>query len=218
MRTFKEKQGEDAQEMFETIKAAVSARQAAERFGLVVNQSGMAVCPFHDDHTPSLKLDWRYYCFGCGASGDVIDFTARLFCISNKDAAEKLAEEFGILPLSHTTKDIQRKSAVPLRTLEQHCLFLLTAYYRLLRFWKKHYAPRSPDEPFHDRFVEGCLRESFIAHLIDEMSDADPWRRRQVVDLLTEDDQIYRLQDYLIRRQEEENNERACLQNEQGEK
>ena len=60
--------------MYESIKAAVTARQAAESFGLTVNRSGMAACPVHEDHTPSLKLDQRYYCFGCGATGDVIDF------------------------------------------------------------------------------------------------------------------------------------------------
>ena len=60
--------------MYESIKAAVTARQVAESFGLTVNRSGMAACPFHEDHTPSLKLDQRYYCFGCGATGDVIDF------------------------------------------------------------------------------------------------------------------------------------------------
>lgn len=204
--------------MFESVKAAVSARHAAERFGVAVNRSGMAICPFHDDHTPSLKLDQRYYCFGCGARGDVIDFTAQLFDISSKRAAEKLAEEFGILPQSHTTQNAQRKSAVSLRTLEQHCLFLLVTYYRLLRSWKKRYAPHAFDEAFHDRFVEVCLRESFIAYLIDELSDADPWRRKQVVGLLTEDDQLYRLEDYVLRNQEEENNERELLRNGEGER
>ena len=64
------------------IKQTVTTRQAAERYGLSVNRSGMARCPFHDDHHPSMKVDDRFYCFGCHASGDVIDFTARLFGIS----------------------------------------------------------------------------------------------------------------------------------------
>ena len=70
--------------LFTTIKAAVTTRQAAEHFGLTVDKHGMAVCPFHDDHQPSLKLDQRYYCFGCHVTGDVIDFTARLHGISNR--------------------------------------------------------------------------------------------------------------------------------------
>lgn len=43
--------------LFQTIKAAVTTRQAAESFGLAVSKDGMALCPFHDDHHPSLKLD-----------------------------------------------------------------------------------------------------------------------------------------------------------------
>lgn len=190
--------------MYESIKAAVTARQAAESFGLTVNRSGMAACPFHKDHTPSLKLDQRYYCFGCGATGDVIDFTARLLGISNRDAAQILAERFGIQPESQTVITPKRKPAVPLRTLEQCCLFALVQYEKLLRFWKKHYAPQSSEEPFHEKFVEGCQRESFIAHLIDELMDADSWRRNWVVELLLEDEHLHRLQNYVSENQEEE--------------
>ena len=190
--------------MYESIKAAVTARQAAESFGLTVNRSGMAACPFHEDHIPSLKLDQRYYCFGCGATGDVIDFTSRLLNVSNSYAAQILAEKFGIRPESQTEIIHQIKPAVPLRTLEQLCLFALVQYEKLLRFWKKHYAPRTQEEPFHDRFVEGCQRESFISHLIDEMMGADPWRRKQAVELLLEDDHLHCLQDYVLQNQEEE--------------
>ena len=194
--------------MYESIKAAVTARQVAEHFGITVSWSGMAICPFHDDHTPSLKLDERYHCFGCGADGDAIDFTARLLGISNFSAAQKLAEEFGIDPGSSQTQYTQKKSAVPLRHLEQCCLFALVGYERLLRSWKKHYAPTTPEDSFHEKFVEACHRSPFIAHLIDELSDADSWRRKQVVELLSEDDRIHHLQEYVMQKREEEEHER----------
>ena len=201
--------------MYEPIKAAVSARQAAESFGVVVNRSGMALCPFHEDHSPSLKLDQRYYCFGCGATGDVIDFTARLLNVSNSDAVQILAEKFGIQPESQTIHTPQIKPAASLRNLEQRCLFVLVGYEKLLRSWKKQYAPQAPEVPPHEKFVEGCLRESSIAHLIDEMMDADPWRRKQVVELLLEDDRIHRLQDYVLQNQEEEMKMNICKGNEE---
>lgn len=201
--------------MYESIKAAVTARQVAESFGLTVNRSGMAACPFHEDHTPSLKLDQRYYCFGCGATGDVIDFTARLLGISNHDAVQTLAERFGIQPESQTKTIPQIKPAASLRNLEQRCLFALVQYEKLLRFWKKHDAPRTPEEPFHDRFVEGCQQESFISHLIDELMDADPWRRKQAVELLLEDDHLHCLQDYVLQNQEEEMKMNICKRNEE---
>ena len=190
--------------MYEPIKAAVSARQAAESCGVVVNRSGMATCPFHEDYTPSLKLDQRYYCFGCGITGDAIDFIARLLNVSNYNAAQILAEKFGIHPESQTVIKPKIKPAASLRNLEQRCLFVLVEYEKLLRFWKKQYAPQTPEKPFHEKFVEGCLRESFIAHLIDEMSDADPWRRGLVVELLSEDDRLDRLQNYVLQKQEVE--------------
>ena len=82
--------------LFEAVKQSVTTRQAAERYGLNVNRNGMAVCPFHRDRHPSMKVDRRYYCFGCGATGDVIDFVSRLHGISAKEAALMLAQDFSI--------------------------------------------------------------------------------------------------------------------------
>ena len=67
--------------VFEVVKENVTARQAAEAYGLKVGRTGMACCPFHSDKSPSMKLDERYYCFGCGATGDAVDLTAKLFGI-----------------------------------------------------------------------------------------------------------------------------------------
>ena len=44
-----------------------------------------------------MKLNERYfYCFGCGATGDVIDLVARLFVLRSFEAAQKLAQDFGL--------------------------------------------------------------------------------------------------------------------------
>ena len=80
--------------IFEAVKQTVTTRQAAERYGIRVERNGMCRCPFHDDSTPSMKLDRRYYCFGCGATGDVIDFVSRLRGIGSKEAAILLAQDF----------------------------------------------------------------------------------------------------------------------------
>ena len=86
-----------AENVFEAVKQSVTVREAAQMYGIEVNRSGMACCPFHDDKNPSLRLNEEYfYCFGCGATGDVIDFTARLYNLSPKEAAEKLAQDFGL--------------------------------------------------------------------------------------------------------------------------
>ena len=68
--------------VFEAVKQSVTTREAAEHYGIRVNRNGMACCPFHNDKTPSMKLDKRFHCFGCGADGDVI-FCELVFAISN---------------------------------------------------------------------------------------------------------------------------------------
>ena len=97
--------------IYGTIKAAISVKQAAEHYGLKVNRNGMACCPFHNDRHPSLKLNEDYFfCFGCGAKGDVIDLVARLFNMSSYEAAQKLASDFGLDPKPPTVAAMVRSS------------------------------------------------------------------------------------------------------------
>lgn len=46
--------------IFETVKATVSVRQAAEYYGLKLSRNKMVSCPFHDDLTPSMKLKRKW--------------------------------------------------------------------------------------------------------------------------------------------------------------
>ena len=80
--------------LFEQVKECVTARQAAEHYGIKVKRNGMACCPFHKDQHPSMKADKMYHCFACGVGGDAIDFTARLFGISQYEAAKKAGRRF----------------------------------------------------------------------------------------------------------------------------
>ena len=82
--------------VYEAVKSTVTTRQAAEYYGIKVTGRGMARCPFHHDRYPSMKLDQRFHCFGCQADGDVLDFVAGYFSLSVREAAMKLAEDFGI--------------------------------------------------------------------------------------------------------------------------
>ena len=82
--------------VFEAVKQNLTTRQAAEMYGIQVNRHGMAVCPFHNDKNPSMKVDKRFHCFACQADGDAVDFVSRLFGLPSKAAAMKLADNFGI--------------------------------------------------------------------------------------------------------------------------
>ena len=76
--------------VFEAVKQSVTTRQAASFYGIRVGRNGMVCCPFHNDRTPSMKVDSRFYCFGCGASGDVIDFAALLHGLGKREASVSL--------------------------------------------------------------------------------------------------------------------------------
>ena len=172
---------------FESVKAAVSLRQAAHTNGLRVQPNGMTCCPFHEDKHPSLKLNEDYFfCFGCGASGDVIDFTARLFGISPKDATEKLAADFGI---SVDAKPVAVRRN-PSRLEELRCRRALTDYLHLLKEWKTQYAPKTPEDSLDDRFVESCQQYDRIAGLLEMLDEASSTQRSHTVSALTADGSV----------------------------
>ena len=79
--------------IFSEVKEHLTARQAAEYYGLKVKRNGTACCPFHDDKHPSMKIDKNYYCFACGVGGDVVDYVSRMFRLSQYDAALKLIDD-----------------------------------------------------------------------------------------------------------------------------
>ena len=158
--------------VFETVKQSVTVREAAERYGIEVKRGGMACCPFHDDKNPSMKLNEEYfYCFGCGATGDVIDLTARLYNLSTKEAAEKLAQDFGLIydsqapPRRNYVR--QKTEAQKFREDRQRCYRVLSDYYYLLKKWEADRSPRTPEEEPHPRFVEAIQKKAYVEYLLD---------------------------------------------------
>ena len=95
--------------IFQVVKESVTARQAAEQYGLKVNKNGMVCCPFHDDRHPSMKVDKGFCCFACGTKGDVITFVADFFHLTPLEAAKKLAEDFRIPIFTDSSKRKNRK-------------------------------------------------------------------------------------------------------------
>lgn len=179
----------------ETIKAAVSPADAAERYGLKVSRNGMACCPFHDDHHPSLRLyDDHFYCFACAAHGDVIDLAAKLLGISAPEAVRRLEEDFG-LSGNDSLQSVRpaRPYLTRFREDELFCLSTLTEYERLLRKWKTEYAPKTPDDPIDDHFVEACQMLDRVEYLADFLCAAELEERVRAVDELMEDGLIRKL-------------------------
>ena len=194
--------------IYESIKAAISVKQAAEHYGLKVSRSGMACCLFHHDRHPSLKLNEDYFfCFGCGAKGDVIDLVARLFGLSRYEAVQKLAADFGIGTEPGRAVEASRKPKRPhirqFREDEMLCFRVLTDYLHLLEDWKMRYAPKTPDDPYDDRFMEACQMHCHIEYMADVLTVGDLEERVALVDELMKNGKIAFLQEYTARKKKE---------------
>lgn len=185
--------------IFQAVKEAVSCRDAASFYGIKVGGSGLCRCPFHNDNTPSMKVDIRYYCFGCGEKGDVIDFVGKLYGLRPYDAAKKLADDFRIIGYDNyiNSTDINNNRGLSPGSLKirkadpriiQHnneyqikraldlyireALFSLHQYREKLRIFKQDYAPKSIDEldNCNPLFEEALMNLDKIDWMIDELT------------------------------------------------
>lgn len=184
--------------IFTLVKATVTTKQAAEFYGLKVTKNSMICCPFHPDQHPSMKVDDRYYCFGCHETGDVINFTAGLFHTSQYEAAKKLAADFHITVTEDDRLEQKRKKAkkpftpfkpdltglsarlefIKAEAAQQerevwikHAAEVLTEYRLLLHEWMVQYAPQNMDEEWHPLFVEACAQNEIMDYLFSLIDD-----------------------------------------------
>ena len=93
----------------EAVKAKVSIVDVVRRYVDLKPVSGrfMGACPFHQETKPSMSVNDEegfFYCFGCQASGDVIDFYSRINGLDFRETLEQLAAEAGI-ELAHVPHD-----------------------------------------------------------------------------------------------------------------
>ena len=196
--------------LFEIVKYGVSCRDAAERYGVEVNQYGKALCPFHNDRHPSLYVaDDHYHCFACGEHGDVIDFAAKLFGLPLYEAAQKLAADFHLTPdkppsaAALSAKRIQTE-AQQLRENERLCFSVLSDYARVLRSWKVQYAPKSPEEAPNERFVEACHKLDETEYYLDILASGNSHERAEVIQQQMADGKLDRLRQRLEKIRKEE--------------
>lgn len=176
--------------LFDAVKDAVTTREAAEHYGIAVDRTGKACCIFHDDNHPSMKVDDRYHCFACGADGDVIDFTAQLFGISLKDAAERLAADFNI-PHDYERKErslppispikVKRSLLQRLKTYQNENYRALCSYIHLLRQWEAEYSPKHPEDEWHPLFMEAIQNSARVEYLLDELQGCSPEEAKALI-------------------------------------
>ncbi len=81
----------EATDLVELISEVTKVRKSG--------RSVMAVCPFHEEKTPSMSVDrgrGLYHCFGCGEGGDVFSFVEKTQGVDFPEALEMLARKAGI--------------------------------------------------------------------------------------------------------------------------
>ena len=178
--------------LFDEVKQNVTVRQAAEMYGLKPNRSGLIRCIFHNDKSPSMKVDRRYYCFGCGCTGDAIDFTAQLFGLGLRDAAMKLADDFGInysargrdsLP-SRSNILVRKPEPTPEEQWEKEYMRCLKAYldYRIMLLeWKEKYRPKTRTEEWNDRFTTALRELVIVNYYLDTLLFGEPADKETIV-------------------------------------
>lgn len=100
-------------DLFQTIQQTVSAREAAEHYGIRVSPKGWARCPFHTDKHPSMSFKGaRWRCWVCNMSGDATDLVRELFGMTYVEAARRISDDFNLgLDFGEPTTPEQRKKA-----------------------------------------------------------------------------------------------------------
>ncbi len=160
------------------VRRAVPARAAAEHYGFTPNRAGYIRCPFHNERTASLKLydDGGWYCFGCHAGGDSIDFVMRLFGLEFRQAVVRLDMDFSLnltgkqpAPAARSAVlEARRREGERRRELEAEIKNLTKEHLRLHRN-RQLYRPSGPNaEELHPLFAEALKKLPDVAYRLDE--------------------------------------------------
>ncbi|MDA2925665.1 CHC2 zinc finger domain-containing protein [Acidobacteria bacterium AH-259-G07] len=86
---------------FKKVKEEVRFQAILDRYGVKLKSTNgrelLGHCPFHEDKNPSFRVNTQkrvFYCFGCGAKGNVLDFVSQKEVVSIREAALLLSEWF----------------------------------------------------------------------------------------------------------------------------
>lgn len=151
--------------IFEEVKNRLDIVQVVCKYGFKPNRNGFIRCPFHAEHTASLKLYTdtnSYYCFGCGEHGDSIKFVQLLYNLSPIESAKKLNSDFGlgIQTERQTTTPPKPQERQPTQS-EIYRYFenwintawrKLNNYYKFLLRWNEIYKPTA-EQPLPWEYV-----------------------------------------------------------------
>ena len=187
---------------FMTIKDSVSVPDAAEYYGIDTRHV-MCRCIFHEDRHPSMKLyPKNYFCFGCGAHGDVIDLVQAIFNEKPVDAAKRINADFGLGLDTGQPPDHEKINRIRQQQLERKqfrewdakAFRTVNEYHRLLEEWERVYAPENADMPTHPLFLESLNNKDHVDYLLDILTYGTDDEKRDLREEVSKIEQ--RLQEY----------------------
>ena len=182
--------------LFETVRTNVKAVDVVLMAGFQPNRSKMICCPFHNDKHPSMKVDRRYFCFGCGAKGDAVDFVANYYGLSLKEAAEKIISDFGLTYNNTGYAEGVRKPIAAKRSeyqiwaeKKQELFAHLSRLHEQLREMKMKYAPKDrEDSEWSPLFVMAAKELTYVEYLYDYcMFEATEEELKRKIDEITKE-------------------------------
>ena len=107
----------------ELIKSKIILSQEIEKKTKVIKKGkdSWCCCLFHDEKTPSCKINddlGSYYCFGCGAKGDIFTIYTELYNFPFPEAVKELAQRAGIRIVDNFDSNINKKNDKIYKILE----------------------------------------------------------------------------------------------------
>ena len=182
--------------LFETVRTNVKAIDVVLMAGFQPNRSKMICCPFHNDKHPSMKVDRRYFCFGCGAKGDAVGFVANYYGLSLKEAAKKVVSDFGLTYDNTGYSEGVRKPIAAKRSeyqiwaeKKQELFAHLSRLHEQLREMKMRYAPKDrEDSEWSPLFVMAAKELTYVEYLYDYcMFEATEDELKQKIEEITKE-------------------------------
>ena len=157
----------------ERIKAALDIDRVVSFYGYEPNRQGFVSCPFHSEKTASCKIYPKsnsFYCFGCGAGGDVIDFVRLLYGLDFRQACVRLEADFGLVGVTDSaspelSEKAKKRNAekVEYKALERRAV----RYRQIIRDRK----PKAQGEPLSPEFVEAIKEKPHIENRLRELEE-----------------------------------------------
>ena len=109
-------------DMFDVINLRLGMEDILNLYHIKTNKSGFTVCPFHNEKTASFKAYKKsFYCFGCGISGDIVDFVVKKENCDTVAALKIIDNSFNLNLFAKKSLKDYRQEGIRLKKLKDAC-------------------------------------------------------------------------------------------------